>query len=104
MSCFCRHMCSLSNLLFLLIVLGTIYFVYLRVYKPAPAKQAQDEKIIFAFLGAPGSGKGTLAKQVVQELGYKQLSTGDLCRDNIKRGTELGKKLQEYTSKGALVP
>lgn len=104
MSCFCRHICSLSNLLFLLIALGTAYLVYLKIHKPAPAKQVQEDKIIFAFLGAPGSGKGTLAKQVVQELGYKQLSTGDLCRDNIKRETDLGKKLQEYTSKGALVP
>ncbi len=63
-----------------------------------------ESKVIFSFLGAPGAGKGTLAEQCVQKLGYKMLSTGNLCRENIAQGTELGKKLQGYTSKGALVP
>lgn len=64
----------------------------------------EHKKIIYSFLGAPGSGKGTLADQCVDKLGFIMLSTGNLCRDHIKAGTDLGKKLQEFTSKGVLVP
>ena len=52
------------------------------------------------MLGAPGSGKGTLAK----EYSLVQISTGDIFRENIKNETELGKKANEYISKGQLVP
>jgi adenylate kinase len=104
MACFCRYFCSWSNIILFIVILGTAYLVYLKFQQPVPGNQIKRGKTIFVFLGAPGSGKGTLAQRVVQEFGYKQLSTGDLCRDNIKRGTDLGKKLQEYTSKGSLVP
>ena len=43
------------------------------------------------LLGAPGSGKGTQAKRIAQVLGVPQISTGDLLRDNVSRGTELGR-------------
>jgi len=59
---------------------------------------------ILTFLGAPGSGKGTLADRCVSELDYITLSTGNLCREHIAKGTELGTKLKEYTQKGLLVP
>lgn len=105
MVCSCRSFWSGSNLIFLAIALITAFLVYWQFHRGSGAQAAAvPSKVIFAFLGAPGSGKGTLAKLCVDQLGFKQLSTGDLCRDNISKGTELGKKLQEYTSKGALVP
>ena len=56
------------------------------------------------MLGAPGSGKGTLAKELSKEYNLVHISTGDIFRENIKNETELGKKANEYISKGMLVP
>ena len=56
------------------------------------------------MLGAQGTGKGTVAGILSEELGIPQISTGDMFRENIKEQTELGKKANEYISKGALVP
>ena len=56
------------------------------------------------MLGAPGSGKGTIGKEICDKFNLVHLSTGDIFRDEIKRETELGKKANEYISKGQLVP
>ena len=56
------------------------------------------------MLGATGSGKGTLAKELSKEYSLVHISTGDIFRENIKNETELGKKANEYISKGQLVP
>jgi len=56
------------------------------------------------FLGPPGAGKGTLAGLVAKELGIPQISTGDIFRDAIKRGTELGKRVKAIVGRGDLVP
>lgn len=56
------------------------------------------------LLGPPGAGKGTQAQMIVEKYDIPHISTGDIFRDNIKRGTELGKKAQEYMNKGELVP
>ena len=56
------------------------------------------------FLGPPGAGKGTLASLVSKEIGVPQISTGDIFREAIKRGTELGKKVKEIVGRGDLVP
>jgi len=56
------------------------------------------------FLGAPGAGKGTQAKLIMQRYGIPQISTGDLLRDNVSRGTELGKQAKAFMDKGELVP
>ncbi|CAG9327685.1 unnamed protein product [Blepharisma stoltei] len=53
--------------------------------------------------GPPGSGKGTQAPQLSQENCWCHLSTGDLLRDEVSRGTELGKKAKEIMNQGALV-
>lgn len=56
------------------------------------------------LLGPPGAGKGTQAELLAKTLNVPAISTGDIFRSNIKGGTELGKLVQEYTSKGELVP
>ncbi len=60
--------------------------------------------MIVVFLGPPGSGKGTQAKKLSQELGLMHISTGDILRDAVKNQTELGKKAREYMDRGELVP
>ena len=56
------------------------------------------------LLGPPGAGKGTQAVRLVEKYNVPQISTGDIFRRNIKEGTELGKKAQEYMNAGQLVP
>lgn len=56
------------------------------------------------LLGAPFSGKGTLARNIVSDFNLVQISTGDLFRENIKNGTEVGKLAKSYMDKGQLVP
>lgn len=56
------------------------------------------------FFGAPGAGKGTQAQILRTKYGYRQLSTGDLLRENCQRGTELGRAAQTYMDRGDFVP
>ncbi len=65
---------------------------------------ARSNKVIFSFFGPPGSGKGTLAEQAREELGFSVLSLGNVCRAHIAQQTELGVRLSEYVQRGELVP
>ena len=56
------------------------------------------------MLGAPGTGKGTVAGILKEKLNIPQVSTGDIFRKNMKEGTKLGKLAESYISKGKLVP
>lgn len=56
------------------------------------------------MLGAPGSGKGTLATLLSEHYGLPHISTGDIFRDNIRKGTELGTKVKTILDSGELVP
>ena len=56
------------------------------------------------MLGAPGSGKGTMAALLVKKLAIPQISTGDMLRSNMKENTELGIKAKQFVEKGELVP
>ena len=56
------------------------------------------------LMGPPGAGKGTLAKQLKQALDLVHISTGDMFRENIKGGTELGLLAKSYIDRGDLVP
>ncbi len=56
------------------------------------------------FFGPPGSGKGTQASRLASTLGIPQVSTGDLLRSNVARGTDLGKVARPIMDSGALVP
>jgi adenylate kinase len=59
---------------------------------------------VVILLGPPGAGKGTQAKRLSADLGLPHVSTGDLFRENLKKGTPLGKKVQGFMEKGVLVP
>ena len=56
------------------------------------------------MFGAPGSGKGTQSEVLIKTYGLFHISTGDVLRDHIKRGTALGKTAQEYINQGQLIP
>ncbi len=56
------------------------------------------------FIGPPGVGKGTYAKIFTSKYGIPHISTGDIFREEIAKGSELGKKVKEYVEKGLLVP
>ncbi len=56
------------------------------------------------IFGAPGSGKGTQSEKLIEEYGLFHISTGDVLRDHIARGTELGKVADSFISKGQLIP
>ncbi len=56
------------------------------------------------FLGPPGSGKGTQAKVIAQDYSIAHISMGDILRESIKNGTEVGKKAESFIKQGLLVP
>ncbi|MFA6870438.1 MAG: nucleoside monophosphate kinase, partial [Methanomethylophilus sp.] len=56
------------------------------------------------LLGPPGAGKGTQGEKLENELGYVRLSTGDMLREAVRKGTSLGVKAKTYMDAGALVP
>jgi adenylate kinase len=76
--------------------------------KEVKAKQNQTEIRIkmknIVIFGAPGSGKGTQSDKLIAHYGLEHISTGDVLRNEIKQGTELGKTAQSYIDKGNLIP
>ncbi len=60
-------------------------------------------KQVVVFLGAPGAGKGALSRLCIESFGWKQLSTGNLCRKHRAEGTELGRQIDFALKSGTLV-
>ena len=58
----------------------------------------------FVIFGPPGAGKGTYSRRLQEHLGIAAISTGDIFREAVKRGTELGKKAKAFMDAGELVP
>ena len=56
------------------------------------------------LLGPQGAGKGTQAQRLAEKVGATHISTGDIVRAEIKSGSELGKRVQDYNDRGELVP
>ena len=56
------------------------------------------------LLGAPGAGKGTQAKKLSEKYGIPKISTGDILREAMQKGTALGLKAKSYMDSGQLVP
>ena len=57
-----------------------------------------------AFLGPPGAGKGTQARELAREWGVPHVATGDMLREAVATGTPLGREAKRYMDQGALVP
>ena len=55
------------------------------------------------IFGAPGSGKGTQSDKMIEKYGLNHISTGDVLRSEIKKGTELGKTAEGYIDNGELI-
>lgn len=60
--------------------------------------------INIVLFGAPGCGKGTQAQRLKERYGIDHVSTGEVIRDEIRRGTELGRSMEQYISEGKLAP
>lgn len=58
----------------------------------------------YIFIGPPGSGKGSLSKLCIEQFGWAQLSTGNLCRKHIMEETEIGKQIDFTIKSGKLIP
>ena len=69
---------------------------------PGPDAHAPKRAVI--FLGPPGAGKGTQAREVAARFGVPHVSTGDMFRDHMARGTPLGEQARRFVQNGALVP
>ncbi len=60
--------------------------------------------MILVFLGPPGSGKGTQAKLLAERLKMPHISLGDILREEVRQGTEIGKRVKEFINAGKLAP
>jgi adenylate kinase len=71
---------------------------------PALATHSGTRTLAIVLFGSPGSGKGTQSKLLVRWLGIPQISTGDMLREHVRTGTELGKAIEARMKAGSLVP
>jgi adenylate kinase len=72
------------------------------LHRSDDTEEAMTKKVIIC--GAPASGKGTQCERISEQYGLVHISTGDVLRDNVKQGTDLGKVAKAYMEEGKLVP
>jgi adenylate kinase len=68
-----------------------------------PSPDAAPGPVAVVMFGSPGSGKGTQSKYLVEWLGIPQISTGDMLREHIRQGSEIGKSIESRMRAGSLV-
>jgi len=76
-------------------------------YQESPRRGSENENetvMLVVFIGPPGSGKGTQSKRLLEYLGLSHLSTGDMLRQAIQEGTDVGKMAKACIDNGQLVP
>ena len=71
--------------------------------RPDTSVAVPAKRLALVMFGSPGSGKGTQAKLLVQHLGIPQISTGDMLRDHIEQGDQLGLGVRDLMRAGSLV-
>ncbi|HEU64061.1 hypothetical protein LCGC14_2332790 [marine sediment metagenome] len=89
----------MKNIL-LLFGLAVVLLIGLTTYR----NSKKEKPLVVILMGAPGAGKGTHSSELSKTLNIPRISTGDLCRENIKNETPLGKAAKELMDKGELVP
>ena len=70
----------------------------------AGSLRAPVSELNLILLGPPGAGKGTQAERITEDFDLPYISTGDILREAVKSGTELGRQAKEYMDRGELVP
>jgi adenylate kinase len=83
---------------------GLIERTFILLSQKVVAEALQKRKVRFVIFGPPGAGKGTYASMLASKLKIAQISTGDIIREEMKRNTDLGKKITSSVKKGELVP
>eukprot|EP00405_Crypthecodinium_cohnii_P015151 CAMPEP_0206445410 /NCGR_PEP_ID=MMETSP0324_2-20121206/15491_1 /ASSEMBLY_ACC=CAM_ASM_000836 /TAXON_ID=2866 /ORGANISM="Crypthecodinium cohnii, Strain Seligo" /LENGTH=433 /DNA_ID=CAMNT_0053913619 /DNA_START=90 /DNA_END=1391 /DNA_ORIENTATION=+ len=86
---------------------GAVGVARMAAGKEGPRARSPVEKApkkVVCIAGPPAAGKGTQCEKIVAQFGLVHVSTGDILRDHVKRGTALGKKAKEYMDQGLLVP
>ena len=63
-----------------------------------------NKQNIVIFLGPPGSGKGSLSNLAIKNMGFNQISTGNLCRQHIANATDIGNQIDSIIKSGRLIP
>jgi adenylate kinase len=89
-------------------LLTDLWYKWDKKEEKTQSKQDKQEQRIkmknIVIFGAPGSGKGTQSDLLIEHYGLGHISTGDVLRSEIKKGSELGKTAQSYIDKGNLIP
>ena len=88
----------------LVAVVGISIFLYVKTHRCCKGEACGAKVPVYVLVGAPGSGKGTLAEKLVADKLFAHVATGNMFRHHIAQQTELGKRVSELYKAGALIP